>query len=248
MAGVCHVLVKYINRGFMLKAITKQDIVVENNGGIAILPKGTILEAWTPEDTARAANFAKERQQRFELLRKNRYTNLSPEQNAAHGKFDDYFTNNLVITKKEFKSGTDTVEGRQTDVDDFDEHVVETATGEIFAKVTIPKELVPVQFVKDDVLNDDSALVQFVESLDIDDLDYALAEKAGLSKKLWSEYDKDSSESDLQYYISVETTDEAIVMGVIWEFSLLGKTSDGGEDSTLSHRGGYSRGGNYPDA
>lgn len=225
-----------------MKIILKQDLFVEGKDGMSIIPNGTILEALTPEDEANRVQHLKKEKERVGLLRKNRYSNLNQEQNAAHGQFDEYFVSNVKIVNKEIKKDTDEVEGQQTDVDDFDVHSVNVTAGYIAAVVIIPKELFPIQ-----IDLDNKNFYEFIDSLDIDDLDYILAEKTGFSSSLWREYDRNSSESDMSYSCD-EVTSNGVVISVNWEFNLIGKTGDDEDGGTLINKGRYRTGGNYPNA
>lgn len=211
----------------MPRLITKHDIVIENSNGISIIPAGT------------------------KLIKENTHHEpIKPEEHELFNSFHDVLFNSitpdkLTVVKKELKEGYDEVEGTQTDVDDFDVHRVETLYGKVVFELSIPKELIPIKFSAADSANESSQIDRFVALADIpsfDDIKEVLADVADI--RLWGKHDRDSDESTINSYVSQKTTDDVLVIGIVWNVNIQGSA----DSSSLVHKGRYRTGGRYPDA
>lgn len=213
--------------------ILKQELVIEDKHGMSVIPAGS----------------------KIKLVKEGSdiHGQLMPEETGIVDKFGDAIAgllpDGLVLVKKEVKDGMEEIEGRQTDVDDFDVHNVRTVAGRVVAEVSMPKEMVPFQFVATDAVNEESQLSKFVFYADIpafDDIEYMMAKLADID--MFGNHDRDISESKIHSYPSQKTTNDTLVIGIVWDLNLTALPSDRGEGSTLVHRGKYRTGGNYPDA
>lgn len=204
--------------------ILKQELVVESNSGISVLTKGTKLK----------------------LVIENK---LRPEEFESFNVFNEvltqYIPEQAVVVDSQLKEDSQDVEGQQTDVDDFDVHKVDIVYGKIVFEVSIPKESIPIKFSAADVLDETSQLNRFMASSGIsqwDDLDEMLAEKADLSS--WGIRDTKNSQSNIVSQISKKTTDDMLVIDIIWDVNIQSSI----DKSSIIHKGGYRTGGRYPDA